>query len=152
MVDRHLGITQPDRCVSRDRVLLSMAQPERRSDEARPTPRVSSRAQRLQLLADELLIEAQSTQSPHLTRDLPEPVSGLSQMLIVLTGSCALQLGDAPTEGSLHLVRGRARLIVGRDTTELTTDGAPLPREPHAVHSDAAAVILRSVVLPAQTP
>ena len=104
---------------------------------------------RLQLLADELLTEAASRESLRSTRPLPDPVSGLRQTLIALAGPAVVEASEGRTDGSLHVLRGSARLVAGNACTELQThDYAPLPLGPHVISADATAVILHSVVVP----
>lgn len=114
----------------------------------------SVRAQRreaarvLQLLADELLLEAAGQDSLQATRVLPRSVSGLRQTLIAVAGATRLDSPAAHPEGSLHMLRGTARLVADQASTELrTNDDVLLPAGAHAIHTDAAAVILQSVVV-----
>jgi hypothetical protein len=110
-------------------------------------------ALRLQMLADEMMAEAASRESLRSTRRLPDSVSGLQQTLIALAGASSVHPSDGRTEGSLHVLRGAARLVAGNDSIELQThDYAPLPIGPHVISADVAAVILHSVVAPPEAP
>lgn len=105
-------------------------------------------ARLLELLADELLVEAAGHESLQATRVLPRSISGLRQTLIAVAGAAVLDSHAAHVEGSLHMLRGTARHVADGACTELqTNDDALLPVGAHAIHADAGAVILQSVVV-----
>jgi hypothetical protein len=121
------------------------------SQQARPADASAGveSAHRLALLATELLAEAASRDTLQSTRPVADPVSGLRQTLIALAGVAAVETDDAGTPGSLHVLRGTARLLAGEHCTDLQThDYVPLPIGRHVISADAATVILHSVVLP----
>ena len=104
-------------------------------------------ARRLQLLADELLAEAAQRESLQSSRSLTDPVGGLRQTLIALASTGVVDPGAAAEDGSVHVLRGTARLVAGESCTELRThDYAPLPGGAHLLSADGPAVILHSVV------
>ncbi len=107
----------------------------------------------LQVLADELLAEAAAGGSLQASRPLPDSVSGLRQTLIALTGPVSVTSSEDCVAGSVHVLRGTARLVAGEICTELATlDDAPLPRGHHVISADAAAVLVLSVVVAPHAP
>lgn len=105
-------------------------------------------ANRLQRLADELLLEVATRTSRQATRMVPDPVSGLRQTLIALAGADFADTTSAGHDGSVHVMRGTVRLVTGEQCVELRThDYASLPSGPHVLSAAEAAVILHSVVV-----
>ncbi len=75
----------------------------------------------LQAVADELLAQAAREHSQRAARTLPHPVDGLRQTVIALQGGATLQEHNSPGPASLLVLRGRARLIAGEQSSTRTS-------------------------------
>ena len=104
-------------------------------------------------LADELLQTATSENAGRAARTLPHPVDGLRQTLIALREGAALNEHESPGAASLLVIRGRVRIVVGDDSTELGPDLiAPIPDMRHSLEATEHSVVLLSVAVPARSP
>ena len=104
-------------------------------------------------LADELLQTATSENAGRAARTLPHPVDGLRQTLIALREGAALNEHESPGAASLMVIRGRVRIVVGDDSTELGPDLiAPIPDMRHSLEATEHSVVLLSVAVPARSP
>jgi quercetin dioxygenase-like cupin family protein len=106
----------------------------------------------LQELSDDLLRQATSTTAQRAARTLPHPVDGLRQTVIALAAGAELTEHESPGPATLHVLRGRVRLVA-RHTVELAAGQlAPIPDERHSLAAEENAVVLLSVAIPARAP
>jgi len=104
-------------------------------------------------LADELLQAATTENAGRAARTLPHPVDGLRQTLIALREGAALNEHESPGAASLLVIRGRVRIVVGDDSTDLGPDHiAPIPDQRHSLEAAEHSVVLLSVAVPARSP
>jgi quercetin dioxygenase-like cupin family protein len=106
----------------------------------------------LQELSDELLGQATSSHAQRAARTLPHPVDGLRQTVIALAGGAELSEHESPGPATLHVLRGRVRVVA--ETSQEIAAGhlAPIPDERHSVAADEDSVVLLSVAIPDRAP
>lgn len=72
--------------------------------------------------------------------------SRLRQHLMVLCAGTELAEHESPGEATLHVLRGRVRLIVGEDSLELSTGMlAEIPLRRHSVAADEDSALVLTV-------
>ncbi|SEO61420.1 hypothetical protein [Trujillonella endophytica] len=107
----------------------------------------------LQALAEELLAQATGSGPGRAARTLPHPVDGLRQTVLALRGGAELSEHESPGSASLLVLRGRARLVAGEASVELSAQQvAPIPDRRHSLHADEDTVVLLSVAVPFRAP
>jgi quercetin dioxygenase-like cupin family protein len=73
--------------------------------------------------------------------------------VIALRGGAELGEHESPGSASLLVLRGRARLVAGDDSLELTAHQvAPIPDRRHSLHASEDTVVLLSVAVPFRAP
>ncbi len=104
-------------------------------------------------LATELLADAATQNARRAAHTLPHPVDGLRQTVIAIIGDQQLAEHESPGPASLHVLRGRVRLVAGDQTVELGAHQiAPIPDRRHSLHADEDSVVLLSVAVPQRAP
>ncbi|WP_233492509.1 LuxR family transcriptional regulator [Blastococcus sp. TF02A-30] len=100
-------------------------------------------------LAEELLADAAMQTALRAAHTLPHPVDGLRQTVIALIGGQQLAEHESPGPSSLHVLRGRVRLVAGDEELSLEQHQvAPIPNRRHSLQADDDSVVLLSVAVP----
>ena len=101
----------------------------------------------LHALGEELLAAARESRDGRASRVVAHGARQRA-VLMALRGGTGLGEHDSPAAATFHVLLGRARLVAGDRTWEVSAGGlVPIPPYRHGVEADEDAVILLTVAL-----